>query len=187
MAALVLYVKGQGSAIYRDGLRLALILFLFSSLSWALVEFLATLVDPSATSACQVAVIFSSLFDQLGRVSVEQFLAWTVRKGDAKTPFSVLPQILVVGRFFVAIAFTAVTRIQFKPTCVPVTSIRAIAIVTIVLDAIIIGLLSVHAFSNGLLERNLGAQQLVVGAKSLRLIVVGVAVWWGVRYHHFPL
>ncbi|KAI3320214.1 hypothetical protein HD806DRAFT_236949 [Xylariaceae sp. AK1471] len=179
-AALVLYTKGQGSAIYRDGLRLALILFLISSLSWAFVEFLTTLVDPRATSTCQVAVIFSSLFDQFGRVFVEQYLAWAVQKrSDAKTPFSVLPQILVFGRLFVGIAFIAVTRTQFKPTCVPVSSIRAVSVVTIALDAVIIGLLSVHAFSNGLIKENLGSQPIALGAKTIRWTVVGVAVWWG--------
>jgi hypothetical protein len=185
-AALVLYSKGHGSAIYRDGLRLALILFLLSSLSWALVEFLSTLVDPSAASTCQVAVIFSSLFDQFGRVFVEQYLAWAVQKrGDAKTPFSLLPQILVFGRFFVGIAFTAVTRIQFKPTCVPVSSIRAVSVVAVALDAVIIGLFLVHAFSNSLVTKNPGSQPRALGARSIRLTVVGVAIWWGVCCHHF--
>ncbi|GAW26100.1 hypothetical protein SAMD00023353_2100600 [Rosellinia necatrix] len=147
-AALVLYVKGHGSAIYRDGLRLVLIVFLLTSASWALVEFLSTLIDPSATSICQVAVVFSSLFDQVGRVAVEQYLTWAVPKGDAKTVFSLLPQILIFGRLFVGVAFTAVTRTQFKPTCAPISSVRAVSVTVIALDAVIIGLLSIQAFSN---------------------------------------
>jgi hypothetical protein len=184
-AALVLYVKGHGSAIYRDGLRLVLILFLLSSSSWALVQFLATLIDPSAPSTCQVAVIFSSLFDQFGRVFVEQYLAWAVQKGEAKTPFSVLPQILIFGRLFVGIAFTAVTRIQFKPTCVPVSSIRAVSFVAIALDAVIVGLLSIHAFSNGLRKGDPGSQSISIRTNTVRMVVVGVAVWFGVRRHPF--
>ncbi|KAI1132806.1 hypothetical protein F5Y10DRAFT_170058 [Nemania abortiva] len=178
-AALVLHVKGHGSAIYRDGLRLVLILFLLASSSWALVEFLSTLIDPSATTTCQVAVIFSSLFDQLGRVFVEQYLAWAVPKGDAKAVFSLVPQILVFGRLFVGIAFTAVTRTQFKPTCAPVSSIRAVAITTIALDGAIIGILSIQAFSTNSVRKDPGSNSIILSIKTVRLVVVGVAVWWG--------
>ncbi|KAI1309289.1 hypothetical protein F5Y03DRAFT_393122 [Xylaria venustula] len=176
--ALVLYVKSQGSTIYRDGLRLVLILFFLASSSWALVEFLATLIDPSAVSTCQVAVVFSSLFDQLGRVFVEQYLAWAVPKGDTKTVFSLMPQILVFGRFFVGIAFTAVTRTQFKPTCAPISSIRAVSITSIALDGVIIGLLSIQAFSNGTVTRQ-PKSHAALKQKPARLILVGVALWWG--------
>ncbi|KAI0553103.1 hypothetical protein F4679DRAFT_495184 [Xylaria curta] len=175
--ALVIHVKGHGSAIYRDGLRLVLILFLLTASLWALVEFLATLIEPSATSTCQVAVVFSSLFDQLGRVFVEQYLAWAVPKGDTKTIFSLVPQILVFGRLFVGIAFTAVTRTQFKPTCAPVSSIRAVAVTTIALDAVIIGLLSVQAFASG--SKTLSSRSTTLRSGTVRLVVVGVAVWWG--------
>ncbi|KAI1737421.1 hypothetical protein F4680DRAFT_213812 [Xylaria scruposa] len=175
--ALVIHVKGHGSAIYRDGLRLVLILFLLTASLWALVEFLATLIEPSATSTCQVAVVFSSLFDQLGRVFVEQYLAWAVPKGDTKTIFSLVPQILVFGRLFVGIAFTAVTRTQFKPTCAPISSIRAVSITTIALDAVIIGLLSVQAFASG--SKTSSSRSTAPRTGTVRLVVVGVAVWWG--------
>lgn len=185
-AALVLYVKGHGSAIYRDGLRLVLILLLCASSSWAFVEFLATLIDPSAASTCQVAVVFSSLFDQFGRVFAEQYLVWAVPKGDVKTVLSLVPQILVFGRFFVGIAFTAVTRTQFKPTCAPVSSIRAVSITTITLDAVIIGLLSIQAFASGQAITSAGSHSITPNTRTVRLAVVGVAVWWAVRSHHSP-
>ncbi|KAI0103004.1 hypothetical protein GGR51DRAFT_259707 [Nemania sp. FL0031] len=178
-AALVLHVKGQGSAIYRDGLRLVLVLFLLASSSWALVEFLSTLIEPSATSTCQVAVIFSSIFDQFGRVFVEQYLVWAVPKGDAKAVFSLVPQILVFGRFFVGIAFAAVTRTQFKPTCAPVSSIRAVAITAIALDAVIIGLLSIQAFSSGSANKGAGPNSIILKTKTVRFVVVGAAIWLG--------
>ncbi|KAI0912026.1 hypothetical protein F4823DRAFT_560426 [Ustulina deusta] len=177
--ALVLYIRSNGSAIYRDGLRLVLILFFLASLSWALVEFLATLIDPSASTTCQVAVVFSSLFDQFGRVFVEQYLVWAVPKGDTKTAFSLIPQILVVGRFFVGIAFTAVTRTQFKPTCAPISSIRAVSITSIALDGVIIGLLLIQAFSSGAARKEPGSHSIALNYKAARLTVVGVALWWG--------
>jgi hypothetical protein len=185
-AALVLFVKGHGSAIYRDGLRLVLILFLIATSSWALVQFLSTLIDPSATTTCQVAVIFSSLFDQFGRVFVEQYLVWAVPKGDTKATFALVPQILVFGRFFVGIAFTAVTRIQFKPTCAPITSIRAVSITAIALDAVIIGLLTIQAFSNGQARKDPASQSVISRIKPVRFVVAGVAVWFGVRFLPSP-
>ncbi|KAJ2993781.1 hypothetical protein NUW58_g1739 [Xylaria curta] len=174
-AALVIYVKSHGSAIYRDGLRLVLILFLLTSSSWALVEFLATLIDPSAPSTCQVAVVFSSLFDQTGRFFAEQYLAWALPKGDIKTVFSLVPQILIVGRFFVGIAFTAVTRTQFNPTCAPISSIRAVSITTIVLDAVIIGLLSIQAFSTAMTGKSPDSHSTTPKTKTIRIVVVGIA------------
>ncbi|KAI1175913.1 hypothetical protein F4777DRAFT_294097 [Nemania sp. FL0916] len=179
VAALVLYVKGHGSAIYRDGLRLVLVLFLFTSSSWAFVEFLATLIDPSAKSTCQAAVVFSSLFDQLGRIFVEQYLVWATPKGDTKTVFSLVPQILVFGRVFVGIAFTAVTRTQFKPTCAPVSSKWAVAITVITLDAVILSLLTIQVFS-GASARKTTVQNPAVSTRNvIFLVVAAVAVWWG--------
>ncbi|KAI1429792.1 hypothetical protein F5Y12DRAFT_337321 [Xylaria sp. FL1777] len=183
--ALVLYTKSNGSAIYRDGLRLVLILFFLASSFWALVEFLTTLIEPSAQSTCQVAVVFSSLFDQFGRVFVEQYLAWVVPKGDAKSVFTLIPQILVFGRFFVGIAFTAVTRTQFKPTCVPISSIQAVSITSIALDGVIIGLLSIQAFSSGMPRKEPASHSITLKHKPARLIVVGVALWWGTSVTSF--
>ncbi|KAI1815929.1 hypothetical protein GGS20DRAFT_596282 [Poronia punctata] len=178
-AALVLNTKAYVSAIFTEGLRLALVLFLFSCLVWAFVGFLSTLIEPSATSTCQVAVVFSSLFDQFSRTFVEQYLTWAVRKGETNTRLSVLPQILVFARFFVGIGLTALTRAQFKPTCVPVASIQGVAVSTIVLDAVIIGLLSIKAFSNEPAIKDTLPKVLAPRIKTARLIIVGVALWWG--------
>ncbi|KAI0201549.1 hypothetical protein F4808DRAFT_104041 [Astrocystis sublimbata] len=177
--ALIIHVKGHGSAIYRDGLRLVLVLFLLTTLLWALVEFLSTLIDSSATSTCQVAVIFSSLFDQFARVFAEQYLAWAVPKGDAKSVFSLIPQVLVFGRLLLGIGFTAVTRTQFKPTCVPLSSITAVSVATIALDAVIIAFLSIQAFSSGSTTKVTSTHSINPSTKTVRLVAVGVAVWWG--------
>ncbi|KAI1343008.1 hypothetical protein F5Y15DRAFT_273891 [Xylariaceae sp. FL0016] len=178
-ATLVLYVKGHGSAIFRDGPRLVLILFLLSSTSWAVTEFLETLIDSTAVSTCQVAVIFSSLFDQLGRTFVEQYLVWGVQKGAPLTAFNVMPQILVLGRLIAGIAFVATTKPDFAPTCVPTSNISAVPIAVIATDAVILVLLAIQAFSP---EPAKGAprQQSASGkGKAVSLVVIGVAVWMG--------
>lgn len=114
---------------------------------------------------------------------VEQYLVWAVPKGDAKTVFSFIPQILVFGRFFVGIAFTAVTRTQFKPTCAPISSVQAVSITTIALDGVIVGLLLIQSFSSDVAKKGPGSNPVTLNNRAARLIVVGVALWWGVSTH----
>ncbi|KAI0477854.1 hypothetical protein GGR56DRAFT_665642 [Xylariaceae sp. FL0804] len=179
-ASLVPYVKGHGSSVFRDGLRLVLILFLLSSTLWAFVEFLTTLINPSATSTCQVAVVFSSLFDQLGRSFIEQYLAWAVQKGGERTVISILPQILVLVRLVLGIVFVALTRPDFTPTCVPVSSVPAFPIIVIAIDAVILITLAINAFSTPGPKATPEQQQQSPGKdKAVNVIVVGLAIWMG--------
>ncbi|KAI1374499.1 hypothetical protein F4677DRAFT_172184 [Hypoxylon crocopeplum] len=171
-AALVLYVIGHGSAIFRDGLRLVLILFLTSSAAWALVEFLATIIEPTAASTCQVAAIFSSVFDQMGRVFIEQYLIWAARTEGQKKALSVMPQVLVLGRFGVGIAFVALTGSDFNPTCVPVSNVLPVAIAAIVLDAIILVLVVIQALS-------MGSTKDINRKRGVMLVTIGLAIWIG--------
>ncbi|KAH9907333.1 hypothetical protein F4778DRAFT_532550 [Xylariomycetidae sp. FL2044] len=170
-ASLFLYAIGQGAAIFKDGLRLVLILFLLSSSLWALVEFLATVIDPAASSTCQIAVTFSSAFDQLARVLVEQYLVWALRNNGKSSTFTLLPQIVLFGRFGVGIAFVATARGDFNPTCASVSSVQPIAITTIVVDALLLGLLAIQALS----KSNSAAQR----GNEVFLVLVGLGVWMG--------
>ncbi|KAI4864131.1 hypothetical protein F4820DRAFT_347789 [Hypoxylon rubiginosum] len=176
-AALLLYAIGYGSAIFRDGLRLVLILFLASSAAWALVEFLSTIIEPTAASTCQVAVIFSSTFDQLGRVFLEQYLVWAVRT-EGKKVFSAVPQVLVLGRFGVGMAFVGLTRNEFNPTCVPVSSVQPVAIVSIALDAVMITLVAIRVFSTSP-TKDVSSDQVSQTRKSVILVIIGLAIWTG--------
>ncbi|KAI1079975.1 hypothetical protein F5B20DRAFT_570700 [Whalleya microplaca] len=177
--SLALYIKGHGSAIFRDGLRLVLILFLASSALWALVEFLATLIEPTATSTCQVAVIFSSAFDQLARVFVEQYLVWSVHKDEKRTVWSTIPQLLVLGRFALGAAFVGETRSDFNPTCVPASNLMPIAITVIVLDAVILAILAIRALSAGSTNDVTGGRRLPGRSKSIVFVVIGLTIWMG--------
>ncbi|KAI1399535.1 hypothetical protein F4819DRAFT_411346 [Hypoxylon fuscum] len=171
-AALVLYVIGHGSAIFRDGLRLVLILFLTSSAAWALVEFLATIIEPTAASTCQIVVVFSSVFDQLGRVFVEQYLVWAVRT-EGKKIWTVMSQLLIFGRFGVGVAFVGLTRSDFNPTCAPVSSVLPVAVVAIVLDVVIVASAAVQILSTG------STKGVPNRRKSVTLVTIGLAVWIG--------
>ncbi|KAI0601939.1 hypothetical protein F4775DRAFT_290977 [Biscogniauxia sp. FL1348] len=178
-ATSVIYIKGNGSAVFRDGLRLVLILFLISSTSWAFVEFLSVLIEPTATSICQTAVVFSSIFDQLGRVFVEQYLVWALQKNGEKSVFSILPQILVLGRLILGITFAALTRTGFNPTCVPVSQVQAVSITTIALDAAILLLLAIRSFGSGPAKGSQDDGQVTDRSKAVNFIVIGLAIWMG--------
>lgn len=177
-AGLVLYAVGHGSAIFRDGLRLVLILFLTSSAAWALVEFLATIIEPTAASMCQVAVVFSSIFDQMARVFVEQYLVWAARPEKKSIP-NIVSQVLILVRFGVGMAFIGLTRSDFNPTCVPISSVPPIAITIIVLDAIILALIAVQILSSASTSGVSSDGQAPLGKRSVTLVTVGLAIWIG--------
>ncbi|OTB02163.1 hypothetical protein M426DRAFT_204130 [Hypoxylon sp. CI-4A] len=170
-AALVLYVIGHGSAIFRDGLRLVLIFFLASSAAWALVEFLATIIEPTAASTCQVAVVFSSIFDQLGRVFVEQYLVWATRAEGKTSVVGFIPQTLLLGRFGAGIAFIALTGSEFNPTCAPISKSMPVAVIVIALDAIILAAVAIQALSMASTENN--------KKRSVIIVTIGLGIWIG--------
>lgn len=177
-AALVLYIIGHGSTIFRDGLRLVLILFLLSSAAWALVEFIATIIEPTAGTSCQIAAVFSSVFDQLGKIFIEQYLIWATRGEGKKAGLSLVPQILLLGRFGVGMAFIGLTGNEFNPTCVPVSKVFPVAITVIALDAVIFGLLAIQALSMGSTKDNTSSPR--APKKSVGMVVIGLGIWIGV-------
>ncbi|KAI1100089.1 hypothetical protein F4804DRAFT_56886 [Jackrogersella minutella] len=176
-AALVLYVIGHGSTIFRDGLRLVLICFLLSSAAWALVEFIATIIEPTATSSCQVAAVFSSVFDQLGRIFVEQYLIWATQVQGKKSVLTLVSQILLVGRFGVGMAFIGLTGSEFNPTCVPVSKIFPIGVTVVALDAVILVLLAIQVLSSGSTKGITGDGR--APKRSVTLVIIGLAIWIG--------
>ncbi|KAH6647656.1 hypothetical protein BKA67DRAFT_662428 [Truncatella angustata] len=171
-AGFVLYIKGHGSAIFRDGLRLALILFLASSALWAQAEFLATLIEPTSISTCQIAVIISSFLDQIARVSIEQFLVWALAKDGLKSPAAIATQIILLVRFIVGMVFVGETKPQFNSTCVPMSNVVPISIAVIALDAVILISTAVMAFTTG-------SKKSGQGTKALLLTISALAVWMG--------
>ncbi|KAJ9151418.1 hypothetical protein NKR23_g3241 [Pleurostoma richardsiae] len=177
-AALFLNVKGQGPAL-RDGLRLVLITFFLSSALWAQVDFITTLINTDATSSCQIAIVFTTLFDQLARFSIEQCLLWAINGGAGASTGQMIAQGLVAARFILGGVFVGLSRPQFKPVCVPTSSVLPVAIVVVALDAVIIATLAGRAFSVGIVKsvRENGPES--GRGKAILLVIVGVAVWTG--------
>ncbi|KAK4171769.1 hypothetical protein QBC36DRAFT_365240 [Triangularia setosa] len=171
-AALVLYINGHGAAVFRDSQRLVLVSFLISSALWAAIDFVTTLLDTTGPSMpCQIGVIFASIFDQLARFSIEQFLLWALHtnKGGKLSVMQLLPQILVLTRFLAGAVFVGFTRPQTDDFCLTTTSALPVGVAVLALDAVIIVLLIQKAYSSG------GAAR--TNSKSLTSVLLGLICW----------
>ncbi|KAK6615414.1 hypothetical protein H4I95_00566 [Botrytis cinerea] len=173
--ALLIYARGHGSNIFKDGRRLVLVLFLLFSLLWAQIGFLELLMPTTGTGVCQVGLIFTTGFDQLARVALEQFLLWSIGHGTKVTAIRAILQGLLAVRLIVGGVLVGITRPQFSPTCVAETSILPVAIVVLVMDLIIVGALVVQAGSLGMFGDRREDRKLQ--SRALLSVIAGFAVW----------
>ncbi|KAK3682535.1 hypothetical protein B0T22DRAFT_287224 [Podospora appendiculata] len=181
-AALFLYTKGHGSSIFRDGPRLVLVLFLISAALWAQIDFIAVLLDVATSPMpCQIGVIFATIFDQLGRFSIEQYILWDMNGmsgNNAKvSAWQMIPQLLILGRFVAGAVFSGFTRPQTDTFCVAKSSALPVSIMVIALDAVILLLLTAKALSTGLIANMKHKGSSAARSKSLVLVMLGLAIW----------
>ena len=186
-AALVLYLRGYGlAAVFRDSQRLVLVLFLLSAALWAQIDFIAILLDTTTSSTpCQIGLIFSTIFDQFARFSIEQFLLWALNKdsGAKLSAMQLIPQVLVLARFLAGAVFIGFTRPQTDDFCVATTSALPVGILVTALDGVIILLLIIRAYSAGGVAKENGAGKGVDAdkARALMSVLLGLVFWTGVR------
>ncbi|KAK2031430.1 hypothetical protein LX32DRAFT_714010 [Colletotrichum zoysiae] len=162
-------LKGHGSNIFRDGLRLVLITFLISSALWAQIDFIGLTLDPTSTSGCQVVVIFNSVFDQLARFAIEQFLLWTTN-ANASTPAGAVAYQAVLGvRFVLGGVFVGFQKAQIATVCVARNDLLVIGAVVMATDFVIIAMLAFRASSIGIKS--------VQSKTAIMWTIVGLAFW----------
>ena len=182
IGALYIYQKGHGSTIFQDGRRLVLLLFLLFAALWAQMNWINLLLPTTSSTACQATLVFSTTFDQLARVGVEQFLLWSVGHGTKLTAERLTLQVVLFIRMVVGGVLVVFTRPDFAPVCVARTSVLPVSIVVLVLDVIIIGVLLIRAISLGMfgdLRRNSSSTR-QEQSKALLLSIVGFTVWTSV-------
>ncbi|KAI8293899.1 hypothetical protein K4K59_005445 [Colletotrichum sp. SAR11_240] len=178
-AAVFLFAKGHGSKIFRDGLRLVLITFLASAALWAQIDFAALTIDPTAISGCQVAVIFTTIFDQLARFAIEQYLLWAINS-NAKVPTgAIIPQAVIGTRFVLGAVFVGFQKPQIATVCVSKTDVLPIGVVIMVTDFLIIGMLAFRASSLGLIAEARSGQAGAQGKKAVLWIMGGHGIITG--------
>lgn len=179
-AALFLNVRGHGSSIFRDGKRLVLAIFLFSAATWAQVGFITTLIDPAAENSCQIAIVFTTIFDQLARYSIEQHSLWVINDGTQASAGQIIPQVLLGVRFVLGAVFVGLSRPQFNTVCVPVSSVLALAITLVVVDAVIVAILAGRAISVGLIKKMQDGGQDSARSKAVVASLIGLTIWMAV-------
>ncbi|KAK2626142.1 hypothetical protein QTJ16_004404 [Diplocarpon rosae] len=184
--ALFIFYEVYGSTFFRDGRRLVLIVFLFSSALWAQVEFLNLLLADllfakTRATACQVIVLTSTLFDQLARVAIEQFLLWSVGNGMKLTAERLILQGILFLRMIGGGILVGFTRPHPGPLCAARRAVAPITIVILALDGLIIGMLLVRAILlrrfGDLAQKSSSMKQ--EQSKALIFIVVGFGIWTG--------
>lgn len=179
-ATLFLNVKGHGSSIFRDGKRLVLITFLLSSALWAQIDFITTLIDPTATNSCQIGVIFTTIFDQLARYSIEQHLLWVISDGAKAGVLQYVLQALLVARFVLGGVFVGLSKPEFNTVCVPLSSVLIVAIATVIIDAVVIVGLAGRAISAGVFGKMQDGGQASSRGKAVVAVFAGLTIWMGV-------
>ncbi|KAL5313670.1 hypothetical protein ACEPPN_018091 [Leptodophora sp. 'Broadleaf-Isolate-01'] len=179
--ALFIYYRGHGSTIFQDGRRLVLILFLLFAALWAQIQFLNLLLADTMATACQATLIISTMFDQLARVGIEQFLLWSVGHGTKLTAERLILQGILLVRMVGGGVLVGFTRPQFAPVCVAQTSVTPLAVVVLALDALITGVLMIRAMSLGMFRemREKSSSTRQEQSKALIFSIIGFGVWTG--------
>lgn len=178
-AALYLNVRGHGSSVFRDGKRLVLVLFLFSAALWAQIDFITTLIDPTAPQSCQIGIIFTTAFDQLARYSIEQHLLWVINDGKASLVQYIF-QAVMAGRFILGAVFVGLTKSEFNSACVATTSVFVMGVVVVVVDLLILAGLAARAVGSGLFGKAQERGQESARGKAVIVVLVGLAIWMAV-------
>ena len=127
-------------------------------------------------------VAFAAGFDQLARVSLEQYLLWAVSSGGKMSAATFIPQAFLLIRFVVGAVFVGLTRPQFSPVCVAKTSILPIGIAVIAVDVVLVLMLVARAFQVGLVKDIRAGKSDGIRGKAVLFAISGLAVWTGVSY-----
>ncbi|TVY48580.1 hypothetical protein LOCC1_G002658 [Lachnellula occidentalis] len=179
--ALFIYYQGRGPNLLQDGRRLVLLLFLLFAALWAQFSFFNLMIPSTAAGACQALLVFTTMFDQLARVGVEQFLLWAIGQGTKSTVQQMILQGMLGARLIAGGLLVGFTRPDFAPVCVARTSVLPASIVVLTLDVIIMGVLLIRASSLGMFSE-LGNTKLGTRREQSRAVIFSIAgftAWTG--------
>lgn len=191
--SIILFLKGHGRSVFQDGPRLLLVIFLCAASLWAFMHFIVMTTQTSST--CQVTLSFASAFDQLARVSFEQFLLWASFHGPKLTLTTFLPQGIIILRFILGGVFVGLQRPQLQPVCLSYTLLLPLGITVLVVDTTLLLLFLIKLNWSRSSEGSLTKDQGITRDKKLILSTSAFGVWTalsspmilGIRSFHFTL
>jgi len=162
--------------------------FLIFVILWALTAWLNLLVAVDNRSLCQVGVEFSTTFDQLARVGMEQFLLGSLNRRARLSTGQATMQAILVARLVIGAVLVGFVRADFAPACVAQNTVVPLAVVALVLDFLIGGV--VFAGASILSETAAGRD---LEKQSVSWVAAGLIIWEGssvvmlLALHNVPL
>jgi len=159
-------------------------LFLSFAALWAQFNFFNLAILPIGAGACQALLVFTTMFDQLARVAVEQFLMWAMGQGTKATTQQMILQGILGVRLIAGGLLVGFTRPDFAPVCSARNALLPTSIVVLTLDVIIVGVLLIRASSLGMFGE-MGNQKLGTRREQSRALIftiTGFTMWAGVRF-----
>lgn len=177
-AAAVLFFTTRQPPFLRDSPRLVLLAFLISAAIWGVVNF--TSIHTTTQSGCQVAVSFSSLFDQFARSAILQALLWALSGGVGTSRGVLIPQVALGLRLALGCVFAGFQRTEFRPVCLATNSLMPLGISLLCVDEVIA--LSLLAVCIGRVRLGRSSADAKPEPRNILVLpIAGVGIWVAVR------
>ncbi|KAG6105404.1 hypothetical protein E4U31_001437 [Claviceps sp. LM219 group G6] len=171
------HLRGGASSLVRGGLRLVLAAFLLFVTLWAVNGFVGAFISQDDAAACQITVAFASAFDQIARVTLEEYLFWAMRRDLRATSGLWFTQTIIFLRFVLGGIFVGVHRPHFAPICVATSLVWQIGVAVAVADAAIVFILLTRASSVGLFRDAKADGAIGLRARGLTSTTVALGLW----------
>ncbi|KAG5974521.1 hypothetical protein E4U56_004643 [Claviceps arundinis] len=171
------HLRGGASSLVRGGLRLVLAAFLLFVTLWAVNGFVGAFISQDDTAACQITVAFASAFDQIARVTLEEYLFWAMRRDLRATSGLWFTQTIIFLRFVLGGIFVGVHRPHFAPICVATSLVWQIGVAVAVADAAVVFILLTRASSVGLFRDAKAGGAIGLRARGLTFTTVALGLW----------
>lgn len=91
-------------------------------------------------------------------------------------------QALVGARFVLGGVFVGLSKPEFNTVCVPLSSVLVVAIITVIVDAVIIVGLAGQAISAGVFGKMQDGGQASNRGKAVVAVLAGLVIWTGVSH-----
>ncbi|KAG5930511.1 hypothetical protein E4U42_000041 [Claviceps africana] len=177
VGTVLFHLRGGASSLVRGGLRLALAGFLLFVSLWAVTGFVGTFINEGSSPACHVAVALASAFDQIARITLEEYLFWSVKRHSRATLAVCFTQTVIFLRFILGAIFVGVLRPRFAPICVATNRLGQIGVAVAVADAGIVLLLLTKASSAGTFRDAKMRGMIGLRAQGLAFTTIALGLW----------
>jgi hypothetical protein len=173
----IFHLRGGAFSLFRGGLRLVLAGFLLFAFLWGVAGFVATFINQTSSLGCQVAVALAAGFDQMARVTLQEFLFWTMKSDTRAAASVILAQVVIFLRVILGGVFVGVQRPQFAPVCVTTNLLWPLGVAVLCMDTFIVIALLTRASSVGVLYDLKAEGPVRSRSRGIVFTTIGLAAW----------